>query len=202
MPVPAVVLETASAYRRGLIPALVDAGFDVGSPAAAAGRRLVLAPLRAPGDCAALEAIAADPDAVVVALIPSADGDAFAHALGHGAEGAVPWDADPERIAAVALAAVDGLTSVPTEAARALARRGPDFHRDRPLLDPTEVAWIVDLSRGASVVGLADRYGYSERAMFRRLGEVYARLGAANRAEALVAAERLGLLQEAPGRTA
>jgi DNA-binding CsgD family transcriptional regulator len=58
------------------------------------------------------------------------------------------------------------------------------------------VAWIVELSRGSTVVALAERYGYSERVMFRRLGEVYARLGAMNRAEALVAAERFGLLED------
>jgi DNA-binding NarL/FixJ family response regulator len=196
MSIPAVVLETAAAYRRGLIPALAQVGFEVDAERDVKGRHLVLAPLRSPGDCAIYEGFAGESDAVVVALIDAADHEAYAHALSHGAAGAVAWDADPEHIASVARAAVDGVVMLPIEAAVTMARRVTDFHRDRPLLDPTEVAWIVELSRGSTVVALAERYGYSERVMFRRLGEVYARLGAMNRAEALVAAERFGLLED------
>ncbi len=197
MSVPAVVLEAATAYRRGLIPALADAGFDVEAVSDVVGRHLILAPLRSRDDCSALEELVDEADSVVVALVDPTEPDAYAHALSHGAAGAVAWDGDPEYIAAVARAAVDGVVMLPAEAAAALARRGAEFHRDRPLLDPTEVAWIVELSRGSTVVSLAERYGYSERAMFRRLGDLYGRLGAMNRAEALVAAERFGLLEDA-----
>ncbi len=196
MTVPAVILESAAAYRRGLIPALAGAGFDVDAESDPTGRHLVLAPLRSPGDCAILEGLADDADSVVVALIDPAEPEAYAHALSHGVAGVVAWDADPEHIASVAGAAVQGMVMVPAAAATALVRRAVDFHQDRPFLDPTEVAWIIELSRGSTVVTLAERYGYSERAMFRRLGEVYGRLGATNRAEALVAAERFGLLED------
>jgi DNA-binding NarL/FixJ family response regulator len=193
----AVILEQASAYRRGLRPALEAAGLTVADARPGSGRWVALAPLRAGPDCEALERLVADAEAVVVALVAGGEADGIAHALQHGADGAARWDADPEEIARVAVSAVEGFALVPAPAAAALARRGPDWHRDRPPLDATELAWLVDLSRGASVVQLAERYGYSERAMFRRLGEVYGRLGASNRAEALVAAQRLGLLDPA-----
>ncbi len=195
MPLPVTILETAASYRRGLAPALAAAGFDIDAAPDAPGRRLVLAPLRVPNDCAAIDRMVDDGDLVVVALIPSEDPGAFSHALLHGVDGVVPWDADPDRIAAAARAATSGWVVLERHIAVSLARRSPDPHRDRPLLDATEVSWIVELARGATVHQLADRSGYSERAMFRRLGEVYARLGAANRAEALVAAERFGLLE-------
>jgi DNA-binding NarL/FixJ family response regulator len=189
-----VILERASAYRRGLTPVLEAAGFTVVPDAPDSGRRVVLAPLRSPADCAILERLAGDEEAVVVALVADDGADGIAHALQHGACGVAPWDADPEEIARVAAAALEGFVMAPVRAATALARRGPDWHRERPPLDATEPAWLVGLSKGASVVQLAERFGYSERAMFRRLAEVYGRLGASNRAEALVAAERLGLL--------
>jgi DNA-binding NarL/FixJ family response regulator len=46
------------------------------------------------------------------------------------------------------------------------------------------------------VAHIADEAGYSERAMFRRLREVYERLGVTSRAEAILVAERLGLFAE------
>jgi len=192
-----VILEQAAAYRRGLAPALEAAGLTAAPDRPESGRWVALAPLRSTADCEALERLTADTEAIVVALVQGEDADGLAHALQHGADGVARWDADPEEIARVVVAAVEGFVLAPARAAGALARRGPDWHRERPPLDATELAWLVDLSRGASVVQLAERYGYSERAMFRRLGEVYGRLGASNRAEALVAAQRLGLLDPA-----
>jgi len=43
---------------------------------------------------------------------------------------------------------------------------------------------------------LAEQVGYSEREMFRLLGELYRRLGAANRSEALDKAARLGVFDD------
>jgi DNA-binding CsgD family transcriptional regulator len=44
------------------------------------------------------------------------------------------------------------------------------------------------------VVRLADRAGYSERAMFRLLRQLYLRIGARNRTEALMRAHERGWL--------
>jgi DNA-binding CsgD family transcriptional regulator len=51
------------------------------------------------------------------------------------------------------------------------------------------------LADSGTVASLARTVGYSEREMYRLLGGVYARLGASNRTEALLLAERWGLLE-------
>jgi DNA-binding NarL/FixJ family response regulator len=187
---------TPASYRRGLEAALTDERFVIAAPDEPAA--LVLAPLTTPSDCGSFDDLTDAPDTVVVALLSPADPDDYAHAFAHGADGAAPFDAEPARIAAIARAAFEGDAVVPAEALTALARRGGDPHRHVPPLDPIEVEWILALAKGATVVEIADRYGYSERAMFRKLGDIYARLGAAGRAEALVAAGRLGLLDDDP----
>ena len=192
----ATVLEIAAAYRKGLEVALTQAGFDVAGPDATAD--VVLAPLRAAADCEVVEALAAAGVSAVVALLSPADTDGYAHAFGNGVAAAAPYDAEPEEIAATAQAAVRGTAVVPSDIAVSLARRAGDPHRHPPPLDQVELDWILALAKGATVVEIADRHGYSERAMFRKLGDVYARLGASNRAEALVAAGRLGLLDTEP----
>src|SRR4030042_3857 len=70
---------------------------------------------------------------------------------------------------------------------------GGDPHAERPRVDEEETEWLEELAQGSTVVSLADAYGYSERVMFRRLHDLYGRLGAANRSEALINAGRLGL---------
>lgn len=59
--------------------------------------------------------------------------------------------------------------------------------------------WLAALASGSTVARLANETGYSERVMFRRLADLYGRLGVSGRAEAIVAAERLGLLGSSPG---
>jgi DNA-binding NarL/FixJ family response regulator len=195
------VLGAAASYRRGLEAALTQAGFELAAPEGPVD--LVLAPLVTPADCDLFDEFAGTPQTVTVALLSPADPEAFAHAFAHGAGGAAPFEAEPSEIAAVARSALDGITVVPAEVAVALARRAGDPHRHVPPLDPIELEWIVALSKGATVVEIADRHGYSERAMFRKLGDVYARLGAGGRAEALVVAGRLGLLEgDSPGSSA
>ncbi len=54
--------------------------------------------------------------------------------------------------------------------------------------------WISALADGQTVSRLAESAGYSERAMHRHLKEVYGRLGARNRTEALVRTAQAGLL--------
>jgi DNA-binding NarL/FixJ family response regulator len=106
----------------------------------------------------------------------------------------VEWRAETGRIVEVAEAASRGDALIPSDTARALPLAGGDPHADRPFVDEEEADWLDALARGATVVGLADDYGYSERVMFRRLRDLYERLGASNRSEALINAVRFGLL--------
>jgi DNA-binding NarL/FixJ family response regulator len=186
------VVEEAAAYRRGLEEAFAGAGHRVAGEDEVPD--LALVALRVAADCARLEAWSGK--APVVALVEPGDAETVAHALHHGAVAAVEWQAETGRIVQVAEAAVRGDALLPSAIARDLPAHGVDPHAERPQVEEEEVEWLEELAQGATVVGLADDYGYSERVMFRRLHELYARLGAANRSEALINAVRFGLLRE------
>lgn len=185
------VIEEAAAYRRGLEEAFVADGHRVAAEEETAD--LVLVAWRGPGDCARLESWSAR--GRVVALVAPGDAETVAHALHHGAVAAVEWRAETGRIVEVAEAAARGDALLPSDTARCLPGTGGDPHADRPYVDEEDVEWLEALARGATVVGLADDYGYSERVMFRRLRDLYERLGASNRSEALISAVRFGLLR-------
>lgn len=186
------VVEEAVAYRRGLEQAFAAAGHLVAADDEAPD--LALVAMRVAADCARLETWAAR--APVVALVEPGDPETVAHALHHGAVAAVEWQADTGRIVQVAEAAARGDALLPSATARGLPGTGVDPHAERPHVEDEELLWLEELAQGATVVGLADDYGYSERVMFRRLHDLYARLGAANRSEALINAVRFGLLRE------
>ena len=184
------VIEEAAAYRRGLEEAFVGAGHRVAGEEEDAD--LVLVSWRTVADCARLESWAAQ--ARVLALVAPGDAETVAHALHHGAVAAVEWRAETGRIVEVAEAASRGDALLPSDTARALPNAGGDPHAERPFVDEEEAEWLDALAGGATVVSLADDYGYSERVMFRRLRDLYERLGASNRSEALISAVRFGLL--------
>ena len=186
------VVEEAAAYRRGLEEAFAGAGHRVAGEDEVPD--LALVALRVAADCGRLEGWSAK--APVVALVEPGDAETVAHALHHGAVAAVEWHAETGRIVQVAEAAARGDALLPSAIARGLPGYGVDPHAERPHVEEEELEWLEELAQGATVVDLADNYGYSERVMFRRLHDLYGRLGAANRSEALINAVRLGLLRE------
>lgn len=186
------VVEEAAAYRRGLEEAFSGAGHRVAGDDETPD--LALVAMRVPADCARLEAWAKR--APVVALVEPGDAETVAHALHHGAVAAVEWQAETARIVQVAEAAARGDALLPSAIARDLPAHGVDPHAERPHVDEEELEWLEELAQGSTVVDLAENFGYSERVMFRRLHDLYTRLGAANRSEALISAVRFGLLRE------
>ena len=186
------VVEEAAAYRRGLEEAFAGAGYRVAGEDEVPD--LALVAMRVAADCARLEGWSAK--APVVALVEPGDAETVAHALHHGAVAAVEWQAETSRIVEVAAAAARGDALLPSGTARGLPGNGGNPHAERPHVEEEEVEWLEELAQGATVVGLADDYGYSERVMFRRLHDLYARLGASNRSEALINAVRFGLLRD------
>jgi DNA-binding CsgD family transcriptional regulator len=95
-------------------------------------------------------------------------------------------------VLAVVRAAATGHTLLPLRVARGLCRS----HAGRaPELLARERSWLRHLADSGTVASLAATAGYSEREMYRLLGSIYTRLGASNRTEALLLAERWGLLQ-------
>jgi DNA-binding NarL/FixJ family response regulator len=187
------VVELAASFRRGIDAALERSGFvPVGieeSPTAA------FVTLRFPDGCDSVIDLAAA-GVVVVALLPEPTPEAHAHAYSHGAAGTVDWNADPGEIVEALQAALEGRTRLPSDITRMLASEWPDLHAPRPEIDEDEADWLIALAGGSTVARLADDTGYSERAMFRKLHDLYERLGVTTRAEAIVVAERIGLLEE------
>jgi DNA-binding NarL/FixJ family response regulator len=179
-----------SVYRRGLTGVLEAASLDLGDDPSG----LVLVPLVTADDCAAIDRLTAG-DRRVVALVRPLDGTTAAHALRHGAIGVADWDGDADGIVDAVLGAVAGRVTLPIAVAAALPG-APLPHGPVQPLGAEERRWLLALARGVTVVRLADDEAYSERGMFRRLHDLYLRLGATNRSEAILAAQRLGLLDD------
>lgn len=184
------VVEAAASYRRGLEGALTDAGFTITSEPGDADA--VLLALRIPEGCDAADALVAA-GKIVVALLPDPTPAGHAHAFEHRVASATPWNADPGEIVTALSHAIEGWSRLPVATVRALAAEWPGAHTPRPDVTDEEIGWLADLAAGETVAHIADATGYSERAMFRRLREVYERLGATSRAEAILVAERRGL---------
>ncbi len=109
--------------------------------------------------------------------------------------GVVHIDTTSETIAAVAIAAGHGEAVLPMEIARQIAEGvAPTDLGAAHELDPLETDLVRSIARGETLVSIADRYFYSERTLRRRLQSAYIKLGVQDRAGAIRAAERLGLL--------
>jgi DNA-binding NarL/FixJ family response regulator len=132
-------------------------------------------------------------DLVAIAVLTEPSTEAYVRAIMAGATVAVPRDAVPSTMRWVFEEAVRGTTVLPTEVVRTLALSRESGVGEAEL--PTaQVEWLRALAQGITVAQLAERHGYSERAMFRHLRDLYARMGAKGRTEALMLANRRGWL--------
>jgi len=68
------------------------------------------------------------------------------------------------------------------------------------MLSEQRLSWLCRLAAGSTVAELADAAGYSERAMFRILRQLYRDMGVENRMQAVLLARELGWLP-AQGRS-
>jgi DNA-binding NarL/FixJ family response regulator len=91
-------------------------------------------------------------------------------------------------------AAVSGTSQLPTEVVRVLLSRGEPVPDSSEMPSPREAEWLQQLANGLTVAQLADQTGYSERAMYRLLRSLYAKLGVKTRMEALMFARERGWL--------
>jgi DNA-binding NarL/FixJ family response regulator len=102
---------------------------------------------------------------------------------------------EPDLVLAVA-GAWRALTCLPLAAARMLS--GAHGAGPRAVLSARDIVWLRALADGVTVGSLARTAGYSQREMYRLLAALYARLGADTRTEALLRADRAGLLTTDP----
>jgi DNA-binding NarL/FixJ family response regulator len=131
------------------------------------------------------------PDVRVVVLTMSADEASVSAALGAGACAYVLKDTPPlELVAALRVAASGGLVISPA------ARPGltPELsRRTLPRLSDRERDVLDLLARGLPTATIAARLGVSTKTVRNRLSDVFAKLGAGSRTEAVVLAREAGL---------
>ncbi|GAA3629545.1 hypothetical protein GCM10022223_53950 [Kineosporia mesophila] len=130
----------------------------------------------------------------VVELTDSVDDSGFLAAVRRGASGFVEMDGDPDTVVDAVRSAARGFFTLPTQVRRVLVQA--EVQADAPALSEQEVQWLRGLGQGATVAALAHGSAYSEREMYRLLARVYQTLGADTRTQALLNAQRWGLLDE------
>jgi DNA-binding NarL/FixJ family response regulator len=188
-------------FRRGILATLGDAGFEPETPQALLAwirreqRPVVLLTLESADDWNLLAELRnAHAHVLVVAVLVDTTVRSYLRAISAGAATAVPRDALPETIRQLFEAAVVGRSVLPIEVVRALASSRGFPEDDDNVLSAREQDWLRQLANGTTVAQLANLSGYSERAMFRLLRGLYARIGVRNRTEALMRAKERGWL--------
>ena len=196
VPIELTVVHPSLSFVRGLSASFDSAEYLLVRPDDRQGepRGVVLFAVAEEAGWERLERLCANPDATVVALIPTLEVPSYARALSAGAAGVAHVDADPETIRVVTEAALAAEVVLPAEAARAMARHLTGREKASSSLDGSELEMLQKLSDGATVVALADSLFLAERTVRRKLQGIYLKLGVGGRAEALKRAAQLGLL--------
>ena len=204
-----LLVDDHDLIRKGLRHAFQrDAQFEVVGEADTAGAavrqaaalspHVVIMDLRLP-DGSGLEATRqlrkAHPNMGIVVLTMYAGDDQLFGALEAGASAFVPKSAPADDVVAAARHAASSPNAfTAADLAEAMKRR---LAPSGPQLSPREGQVLKLLADGMSVAGIAKQLYVSESTAKTHISKLYEKLGAANRAQALMTALRLGLL-EAP----
>lgn len=200
------IADPLPAFRLGVMTTLGDLGITPESPddllawVHSEQRRVVLLTLASAEDWRLLaELRQARTDLVIIAVLTDVEVGTYLRAILAGAVTAVPRNAPPDQMKRVFRAAVEGVSMLPVDVVQALAARNLDDRDEDPDRQPStlsvhEIQWLRELAGGTTVARLAQLTGYSERAMFRLLRDLYARMRVSNRTEALMRARELGLV--------
>jgi DNA-binding NarL/FixJ family response regulator len=204
MSVRVAVLDPLPAYRRGILAILKDNGANPETidelPAwiEEGVRHVVFLTLESDHDWEALTRLRQTRvELLVVAVLTDSSLPVYVRAISAGAVAAMPRDASPERVQRVFDALLHGSATLPIKVVHALASRASTDQTGEVTsieLPANEISWLRELASGATVARLADQSGYSERAMFRLLRDLYRRMGVGTRTEALMYAQQRGWL--------
>jgi DNA-binding NarL/FixJ family response regulator len=155
--------------------------------------RLVVLTLAAPQEWRTIADVIQLPSPpLVVAVLADADADSFAVALRAGAVGVLPRNCSSRQLRHVVSAALRGRVQLPIAVLLHLLDVGQAPVEPQP--NDADRALIAALASGMTVARLAEQEGYSERAMFRHLKQLYTRFGVLGRHELLETAHRRGWL--------
>jgi len=197
---PVVVVSDVPVFRAGLEEALAKAGLSPEHPSdlkawarnqSSTRRRCgAFVTVRAASDLEAIRELS-HRGVTVVAGLAFPEAMMFAYAIAAGATTCVALNAEPPAVVAAMSAAFQNLALLPSGIACEIARQAI------ATLSPGETKdfqWLHDLAGGATVATLAATYGYSERQMYRNLRDLYGRIGASGRVDAIGRAIHLGLI--------
>jgi DNA-binding NarL/FixJ family response regulator len=146
-----------------------------------------------------------EPASAFVAVVDRVDIEWARRALASGAGAVISLDIDADSLVAVVRAVAAGLTVLPPDMSIALRTARLDTEDARvalpiapapgaALLTPREREVLALLAEGLPNKMIAPRLGISENTVKAHVASIYDKVGAGNRAEAVVAAARLGLL--------
>jgi DNA-binding NarL/FixJ family response regulator len=200
VPVRIAIWDPLPIYRRGMMTALAAAGLSLEEPedllewSSEQQHGVAFLTIQSKQELTLLTQLKGSwPDLILIAVLAHENVEMHVKAVKAGATAAVGRMATPEEVLGVFNAAIRGVSMLPAEAVRALA--APKVPQDvTTQLTPREIEWLRALSQGRTVAQLADNVGYSERAMYRLLRDMYRRMHAANRTEAVLRASRAGWL--------
>ncbi|OJF09346.1 helix-turn-helix domain-containing protein [Couchioplanes caeruleus] len=194
-----LVVDPVATTREGVALILERCGFQVDrldSPDAYPTEQhtdAVVVNVHTEDDFTGVRALRDRHDSVVVALLRSSEAGDYRAALTAGARTACAWDTSPRDLAMVVTAAVVGQTVLPT----AIVEQLVGLMQDAPpelTVSAEDLRWLQLLARGGSVTELSTVVGYSPREVFRRLRQLYQRMGVSNRQQAIALAGIWGLV--------
>jgi DNA-binding NarL/FixJ family response regulator len=194
------VTDPLPVFRRGVMAILREAGYEPEAPedplAWTDNRQTaaLVVTLLSENDWELLAALhRSTADTVLVALLERVTVETSIRALRAGAACILPRDTSPSALSEAFSAAVNGHSLISLDVLRALTVAEPLAQaEDRP--SAQERVWLRGLARGVTVSRLAADAGYSERMMFRLLRDLYTRMGAHGRTDALIKAQSEGWL--------
>jgi DNA-binding NarL/FixJ family response regulator len=135
---------------------------------------------------------AASPSTRIVVFSAYAGEERVAAAFERGVDSYVLKGTSSDELVAVIRSIASGKARIPEEIASQLARAVRTPRRDR--LTEREREILALLAEGLSNRAAAERLGITERTVKFHVGEILARLGASNRAQAVAIAQTRGLL--------
>ena len=133
----------------------------------------------------------ASPATRIVVFSAYAGEERVASAFERGADSYVLKGTSSDELVAVIRAVADGRTLIPPEIAAQLARAVRQPRRDRLTGREREIVQL--LADGLSNREIGERLGITERTVKFHVGEILARLGASNRAQAVAIAKARGI---------
>lgn len=197
------VIGGSAVWRRGIAAVLEEAGHaavpvaDVASWEPGRDGTAILVHVE---DAAGLDEVAAlhdeHPHVPIAVSVPDLGVAEFAAVIKAGGHAAIDEDDPVETVVAVVEHAIEGRSSVPPRIVGALAARVAAGFGEPLQVSDEDAARLRALAGGTTVAQLAEDSGFSEREMFRMLGELYTKVGAKSRTEAILWAERYGILDE------